>query len=84
MWTPKDIAEVALLLALIASAPFVYAFFSKLTTYLLNRHLPRDTVVEIKAGGQCTRRYLVKRKLLRSAEIYELSACQDSRKEMHI
>lgn len=84
MWTPKDIAEAALLIALIASAPFVYAFFSKMATYLLNRYIPRDTVVEVNTEGQKTRRYLVIRRIFSETQVYEVTTPQEDHREMHI
>lgn len=82
MWTAKDIADVVLLLALIASGPFVFTFTIKALSYIFNRYFPRDTIIEIKSKNQKTRLYLVKRKPFGRSKVFELTDKNEVQREI--
>lgn len=83
MWTAKDISDTALLLALIASSPFIFAFMLKMATYLLNRYFPRDAIVTLKSSGRGARTLYIKRRLFRRATIYDITKNQGSQTRAH-
>lgn len=72
MWTTRDISEVILLGLLILSSPLIYIFVKKLISYIMNRYLPRDALIEYKEDGVVVSSYYVKRRLFRECEFYKL------------
>jgi hypothetical protein len=73
MWTDRDISEALLLGTLILSFPFIYVFTKALLSYLLNRFIPRDAIIEYKENGTVKSTYYVKRSLFKQSEIYKLN-----------
>lgn len=72
MWTPRDISEVILLGLFILSSPLIFIFVKKLTTYLLNRYIPRDALIEYTEDGVVVSSYYIKRSLFKKCELYKL------------
>jgi len=72
MWTTRDISEVILLGLLILSSPLIYIFVKKLVSYILNRYIPRDALIEYKEGGVVVSSYYIKRRLFKECEFYKL------------
>ena len=72
MWTTRDISEVILLGLLILSSPLIYIFVKKLVSYILNRYIPRDALIEYKEGGVVVSSYYIKRRLFKESEFYKL------------
>lgn len=72
MWTEKDVAEIFLMAALSFSAPLLFLFFRKLTAYIINRYIPRDTIIDFKKDGAITHSYYIKRRIFRRCRYYKL------------
>ncbi len=73
MWTDRDISEALLLGTLILSSPFVYVFIKTLLSYLLNRLIPRDAIIEYTENGTVKSTYYIKRRLFKQSKIYKLN-----------
>ncbi|MCY1260868.1 hypothetical protein D3C87_1703590 [compost metagenome] len=81
MWTTRDISEVILLGLLILSSPLIYIFFKKLVSYMSNRYIPRDALIEYKEDGVVVSSYYIKRRLFKECEFYKLDNDFASHKE---
>ncbi|AZE52488.1 hypothetical protein C4K03_0300 [Pseudomonas synxantha] len=83
MWTERDISEAILMGALIFSSPLIYVFTRKLISYLLNRYIPRDAVIDYKENGVVVSSYYIKRRLFKECEYYKLDKDFASQDERH-
>lgn len=72
MWTDRDISEALLLGTVILSSPFVFVFTKALLSYLLNRYIPRDAIIEYKENGTVKSIYYVRRRIFKQSKIYKL------------
>ena len=83
MWTEQDISEAVLLGALILGSPLIYAFTKKLASYLLNKYLPRDAVIDYVENGSIVCTYYIKRGLFKKSQVYRLTAENNIDDERH-
>jgi len=72
MWTERDIAEAIILGLFILSSPLIYIFLRVALRYMLNRYIPRDTVIEYKENGELISSYYIKRRLFKQCEYYRI------------
>lgn len=81
MWTERDIAEAIILGLFILSTPLIYAFLRVTLRYILNKYIPRDTVIEYRENGELISSYYIKRRFFRQCEYYRFDGHKASQNE---